>query len=109
MKPNTELSKDVIFDLLSVERRRHVIRIIDEEDEILIGNVAEHIAAIENHVKLQEINSEQRKRVYVSLYQMHLPKLAEYDVIEYDQNRGVIKEEQNLKHLLPYILTPPIE
>jgi len=37
------------------------------------------------------VTYKQRKRVYTSLYQSHLPRLHKYGFIEYDADRGTIE------------------
>lgn len=53
--------------------------------------LAEAIAAWENDISVEQLTSKQRQRVYIALYQSHLPKLDDYGVIKYKQARGVIK------------------
>lgn len=56
-----------------------------------MDDLAKQIAAWENQVAIEELTSQQRKRVYVSLYQTHLPKLADTGLIEYDADAGDIE------------------
>jgi DNA-binding transcriptional ArsR family regulator len=85
-----ELSRDVLFDLLRNRRRRLVMRYLGEHDRAEIGELAEHVAAVENGTDPETLSSSERKRVYVSLYQSHLPKLAEAEVVDYDKERGTV-------------------
>jgi len=82
-------SLDTIFEVLKNRRRWLVLRYLKTTSESAsIGELAEHIAAIENDIKQAELGSQQRKRVYISLYQSHLPKMDDAGVIQFDQNRG---------------------
>lgn len=84
---------DEIFGVLQNERRRLILRYLDEHDgETAIGDLAEHVAAIENDIPRAELRSKQRKRVYISLYQSHLPKLDDAGAVTYDQDRGTVEE-----------------
>jgi len=49
-----------------------------------------------------------RKSVYSSLHQTHLPKLDEYDIIDYDNRRKLITLQSNARrvHLYMEVLTP---
>lgn len=101
----TELSKDEIFYLLKNRRRRDIVRyLMDNEGEATLSELAEHIAAWENDIDVQALNSGQRKRVYVALYQTHLPKLAENEIIEYERNRGDVTLTENAEHLKTYLV-----
>lgn len=84
------LGRDDLFDLLRNSRRREVLRYLRTQPDrrATVGEIAEHIAAKENGIDVNRLSSKQRKRVYIGLYQAHLPKLAELGVVEYDRNRG---------------------
>jgi len=82
---------DVVFGTLRNKRRRWVLRYLEGEESATIGELAEHIAAIENDISQREVNSKQRKRVYVSLYQSHLSALDEAGAVSYDRDRGTVE------------------
>ncbi|UIO98922.1 hypothetical protein Hbl1158_10285 [Halobaculum sp. CBA1158] len=73
-----------LYDVLANTRRRHVIRALADDPPCDLGELAEYIAAIENDKPAQQLRSQERKRVYVSLYQSHLQSLADADVIRND-------------------------
>lgn len=85
-----------VFEILKNERRRMVIEYLKNQDDrsATLDVVAEHIAAIENDVDVSQISSSQRKRVYIGLYQCHLPKMDEYGVVDYEKNRGTIELQE---------------
>lgn len=75
----TDPDLTITLDLLRNERRRRVIRAIDQDGPADIGALADRITAQEHG---QDFTSKQRKAVYVSLYQVHLPKLEDADVVQ---------------------------
>ncbi|ELY45008.1 DUF7344 domain-containing protein [Natronorubrum sulfidifaciens] len=78
-----------IFDLLSNHRRRYAIHYCKREGEpVELGDLAEHVAAWELDKEIDELTSAERKRVYTSLQQTHLPTLERADMIEFD-NRTI--------------------
>ncbi|OAQ54447.1 hypothetical protein HTG_02545 [Natrinema mahii] len=100
------LSKDVIFELLKNRRRREVLTYLLEADEtVTLGELAEQIAAWENDTDVNALSSDQRKRVYVALYQTHLPKMDDAGIVEYDQDRGLISLSDNADLLMMYLDT----
>jgi len=103
--PGTEeLSLDLIFEILKNERRREVIRYLREhEQQVTLSDLAEHIAALENDTDIASITSSQRKRVYVGLYQCHLPKMADMGIVDFNQNRGIVDLGPNAPQLYEYI------
>lgn len=100
------LSKDVIFELLKNRRRREVLAyLLDADETVTLGELAEQIAAWENDTSVNALNSDQRKRVYVALYQTHLPKMDDAGIVEYDQDRGLISLADNADLLMMYLDT----
>ena len=100
------LSKDVIFELLKNRRRREVLTyLLEAEGTVTLGELAEQIAAWENDTTVNALSSDQRKRVYVALYQTHLPKMDDAGIIEYDQDRGLIELSDNADLLMMYLDT----
>jgi DNA-binding transcriptional ArsR family regulator len=98
------LSLDLIFEVLKNERRREVIRYLrDHESQVSLSDLAEHIAALENDTDVASITSSQRKRVYVGLYQCHLPKMADMGIIDFNQNRGIIRLGEKAEQLYVYL------
>ena len=75
-----------ICDLLSSARRRAALRLLlarDDGDGVPLGELTDAIAAHEADVDDPDaVGDQQRKRVYVSLYQCHLPALADAGVVE---------------------------
>jgi hypothetical protein len=83
-----------IFDLLSNNRRRYAIHYCKREDgPVALGDLAEHVAAWELDKEVEEITSAERKRVYTSLQQTHLPTLEQADVIEFDDHTIELTDE----------------
>ncbi len=100
------LSKDVIFELLKNRRRREVLAyLLEAEETVTLGELAEQIAAWENDTEVSALSSDQRKRVYVALYQTHLPKMDDAGIVEYDQDRGLISLADNADLLMMYLDT----
>lgn len=90
--PTESFSRDRVFELLANRRRRFVLFYLQNDDsEATVRELASEIAAWENGVEDVEVTYKQRKRVYTSLYQSHLPKMKEYGVVEYEQNRGTVR------------------
>jgi hypothetical protein len=104
------LSLDHTFEILKNHRRREVLKYLrDEESEVTLSDLAEHIAALENDTEVALITSSQRKRVYVGLYQCHLPKMADMGIIEFEQNRGIVRIGPNAPQLFEYIDAGPTD
>nr|WP_238717353.1 hypothetical protein [Natronorubrum halophilum] len=84
-KMGADSDRGEIFELLSNHRRRYAVHYCKLEDEpVTLGDLAEHVAAWELDKEVQELTSAERKRVYTSLQQTHLPTLERADMIEFD-------------------------
>jgi len=105
------LPLDQVFETLKNRRRREVLHYLDgNEGEASLSDLAEHIAAIENDTTVKAISSTQRKRVYVGLYQCHLPKMDDMDIVDFDKNRGTVELARNAEQVKSYLGEPdPID
>ncbi|WP_318569336.1 DUF7344 domain-containing protein [Salinigranum marinum] len=112
----TEIATDTLFELLKNQRRRDALDYLKTNGgRATLSDMAEHIAAKENDLPIEEIaakendlpieeiTSKQRKRVYIGLYQCHLPKLATAGVVGFDKNRGTIELRSLAARLYPYL------
>ncbi len=87
-----ELSQDDRFDLLSNHRRRYALHYIKHNgDRATLGELSDQIAAWENEIDLEEVGYDERKRVYTSLQQVHLPRMDEAGVVEFDDREGAVE------------------
>lgn len=83
---------DEAFDLLSNHRRRYTLYHLSRNGKrAAIGELSERIAAWENGTSLREVSADERKRVYTSLQQIHLPRMDETGVVEFDDRAGVVE------------------
>lgn len=98
------LSRDVTFSVLKNPRRRETLRYLRRAGgKTSLSNLAEHVAAKENGVETHQLTSTQRKRVYVNLYQYHLPMMDDQGVIEYEQRRGSVELLDAASELFEYL------
>jgi len=99
-----ELSQDVVFDLLSNPRRRFVLSYLRQEGgPVDLVDLADEIAAWENDTPVEDLTSQQRKRVYVSIYQTHVPKLEDAGVVDYDRESGLVQLASRAEEIDDYL------
>lgn len=104
------LGPDDVFSILVNRRRRDVLRHLKRHDGVLShGELAEFIAAEENGKTVAELTSKERKRVYVSLYQCHLPMMAETGVIKFERTGGTVELLPPAAQVERYLDGPPAE
>lgn len=105
MAREARISKDDAFHILQNARRRAVLRYLAEHDEakFVMRDIAEEVAAWEHDTTVQQLVSDERQRVYIALYQSHLPKLDEHGIIEYNQSRGIVEPTELTAAFEPYL------
>jgi hypothetical protein len=93
----SSIERDELFKLLGNERRRHAVEFLRSQGEpVSLDTLATHIAARENDRPAAEVTASERKRVYTSLQQTHLPRMDEAGAVEFDKERGTITPAASL-------------
>lgn len=97
-------SRDTVFSLLSNRRRRTAIEVLRERDgSSTVSDLATIVAAREHGVEAANLESKQRKRVYVALKQVHLPRLDDEGVIVYDDEDNSVALADDVAELVPFL------
>jgi hypothetical protein len=87
-----DLSQDEIFEILSNRRRRYVLHCLKQHnDGVQLGEVSEQVAAWETDKTVRDVDTAERKRVYTSLQQCHLPQMDKKGVVNFEQEQGIIE------------------
>jgi DNA-binding transcriptional ArsR family regulator len=107
MSDTEPVSRDLVFSILSNSRRRLTIRYLRSvEGPVTVRELSREVAALENEIDPDELSYKQRKRVYTSLHQTHLPKLDDAEFVTYDRDRGEVSLRPRIELLYPH-LDPP--
>ncbi|UTF54476.1 DUF7344 domain-containing protein [Natronosalvus rutilus] len=94
------LSADALYNLLSHHRRRTILELLlAHEQKLTLSDLTNEIAVREYDDEITEISGDKIMDIHISLYHVHIPKLAETNIIEYDQSRGIIDPTENLQKL----------
>lgn len=97
-----------VFEMMKNHRRRYVLRyLVMNNGRVVLDNLTEHVAAWEQDKPIEAISPQERKRVYISLYQNHLPKMDTVSAISYDKPSGAIKRGEHFGFFRQYL--PPEE
>lgn len=90
------------FEILSNADRQHIVEeLLESDGRSNVGCLSQQLAARrENNASEAE-----RERAKLELYHDHLPRLADYGVIEFDQRTGdvVLRDSSGLE---PYLTDP---
>jgi len=103
-----ELSRELVFEMLSNQRRRHVVHyLIAREGPAELRDVSRKVAAWENGKRPEAVTTEERRRVYNALQQVHLPKMDDAGLVEYDADRSTLAATDHLTDLRVYLEVVP--
>lgn len=84
-------STDTIHDLLSSRRRRHVVVALSERNPpIALRELAAAVASREAETDSNEVSAEVTDEITVALHHVHLPKLDDADIVDYDAERNAV-------------------
>lgn len=100
----SKLTQTEAFEILSNDRRRHTLHyLLSHENGTNIGELSRQIAAWENRESLDQVTANQRRRVYVSLHQNHLPRMDEAGILNYENSRDTIELTERGESLQVYM------
>lgn len=99
------LGIDQIFEVLKNERRRAVLELLVEVEDppLSLGEVSVQVAALENDKPASLVTWDERKRVYVGLLQIHLPKMDSMDIVDFDKSPGTIEPGAAFDEIHPFV------
>lgn len=98
--PPAILELDHVFEALSTSRRRYLCYTLLESQEWTLGDLATKVAAWETDSPEQEVTSQQRETVYVSLYHVHIPKLVDDGIVTFDEETETIAPGEHTDQVL---------
>lgn len=88
--PPDVLELERIYEALEHPRRRYPCYTLFEDTEWSLTDLATKVAAWETGVSESEVSADDRGKVYVSLYHVHVPKLVDVGAIEFDETTETI-------------------
>lgn len=84
-------SLDTYFAILSDQRRRRIIDCLREyRNPMALSDLADEVAVREYDTRITEIPAEKVKQIYTSLYHVHVPKMEDAGLVEYDQDTDLV-------------------
>jgi hypothetical protein len=101
---DSHLKLDDVFHTLQNERRRFALVYLSGRDgPVKMRDLAEQVAAWEHDTTIPSLDSDERQRVYISLYQSHLPKLDDIGAVRYRQSRGLVERRSLADEFEPFL------
>lgn len=84
------LPLETALSLVASERRRVVLQTLSEHPRLSLPDLAEEVAVREFDQPFDEIDEHTVLEIYTALWHRDIPKLADADVITYDQERDLV-------------------
>ncbi len=110
MTGGDELTRVDLFEVLSSDRRRALLCFLRlRGGEADLRKLATQIAAWEQDIDPEAVSEEDTKRVYISLYQSHLPKLEEYELVSYDSDTKQVSATEQTKEVIALFTEPTVQ
>jgi hypothetical protein len=92
-----EPTEHEIYEILSNQRRRYALRALSGTPSgVSLGTLADQVAAWENDTTVEDVSTDQRKRVYTALQQSHLPKMERTGMVRFDQDAARVLPTEHL-------------
>ncbi len=99
-----ELTQAELFDIFSNARRRQTVQFLNQRGgSCELASLVEQVAAWENDADPDEVTRTQRRRVYISLYQTHLPMLEDHGIVDWDPDAHAIELLPSAEIFEPYL------
>lgn len=91
-----------VFDLLASSRRRLLLEsLLAHDDAAPLRQLSREIAAHEADSSPAAVDTDEIRRVYISLYQTHVPLLERNGIVAYDADDRVVSLEKRPDEVLP--------
>ena len=103
-----DLTQAELFDVFSNARRRRAVRCLKARNGACdLSTLVEQVAAWENDTDPDDVTRAQRRRVYISLYQTHLPMLEDHGIVDWDPDAHTIELLPSTRVFDPYLDRDP--
>lgn len=96
---STNVLLDDVFEVLADRKRRHLIRYLLQCDPPV--SITEIADALQTRDKVGSVD--ERRKLRVSLHHIHLPKLDEIDIVDYDTETNRVVGWHHVKSIEPYL------
>lgn len=98
-RTNRDLPTTTIFELLANHRRQLALQYLTSKvGAVPLRELADQIALWEG-----EHTKERCERICTGLVHVHLPKLADAEIVRYDPNRETIELQETADQLTPFL------
>ncbi|WP_339105884.1 hypothetical protein [Haloterrigena salinisoli] len=97
---------DSVLDLCQHHHRRIVLGILAAEQRSLtLNDLTQTVLKYNHHTSITEVSEDELTDIRLSLYHVHLPKLASEGIITYDSDRQLVEPTEQFEQIQPTVST----
>lgn len=100
-KPSLDVDRlESALDALASQRRLCALAVLRRREAPLsVSDLADEVAVCESDASYDRISETTFAQVYTSLYHVHLPKLRDADVVDYDSEAETVSLSEDAVHV----------
>ncbi len=100
--PITEF--DTVLELCQEQHRRIILATLAQRKQsATVDDLMKAIFKHNHHTPLAEVPEEESKQIRLALHHVHLPKLADQSLIDYDQDQQLVEPTPQFDQLQPQL------
>ena len=100
----TSAEFDTVLELCQDHHRRIVLAIFaTEKRSLTVNDLTKAIVKHNHHVPLTEVPREETTQIRQSLLHVHIPKLKDLSLVDYDQERQLVEPTPQFEQLQPQL------
>lgn len=100
------LAFDTVLDLCQDQHRRIVLgMLVEEQRSLTFDDLAKAVFKYNHHTPITEASEDALSDIHISLFHVHLPKLASEGLVNYDSERQLVEPTEQLTQLQPTLTT----
>lgn len=96
------LQRETVYSLLDDVVREHLLWYLSVVDRTTTREFAERVVTWQRETAV-DLGVKTPRSVIIQLVHNHLPRLDEYDVVDYDRSRNTVTSGANFDALEPYV------
>ncbi|MFC6766680.1 DUF7344 domain-containing protein [Natrinema soli] len=97
---------DSVLDLCQHQHRRIVLAVLAEEQRSLtLNDLTQTVLKYNHQTSITEVSEDVLTEIRLSLYHVHLPKLASEELITYDSDRQLVELTEQFEQVQPTVST----
>ena len=90
------MAVDTTMDIYSHRHRRYVIECLEAyDDPLAMADLADEVAIRDHGAALQNVPAAATDEIHLALYHWHIPKLVDAQLVDYDQQRDLVRQSDH--------------